>query len=195
MQAEDKLAEANYFLEKLRDSKEVEFRFNLSAFIQAWRSVFDVLLYDYAEKYFKYSAERNIKTNKHKFKDIADVLENRGDSEPKKFIEWYEKKEKILRESPFWNLRIIFVHRGGAKGNLKRPVQVIIPVEVYVPPSAISAGTVPPKFVYRRGKRMQVKTEEELFIARMREIEIRRECKKVFLLMKEIVEEARKSFK
>ena len=113
MKAEDKLAEAKYFLKKLHESNEYELGFNLSAFIQAWRSVFDILLYDYAEQYFAYTEARKFKTTKNIFREIAIVLENQGNNIPRKFIDWYQKKESELSKIPFWTLRKFFVHRGG----------------------------------------------------------------------------------
>lgn len=87
----------------------------MSAFVQAWRSVFDILLYDYAEKYFKYTPERTFKVTKESFKQIAEVLENLDNPEPKRFIEWYNEKEKNLANKHFWHMRVFFVHRGGKK--------------------------------------------------------------------------------
>lgn len=113
MKAEDKLSEAFYFLEKLRESSKRDLSFNLSAFVQAWRSVFDVLLYDYAEQYFGYPPERTVKITKESFEKIAEVLENLDNPKPKKFIEWYKEKEKTLAKEHFWHLRVFFVHRGG----------------------------------------------------------------------------------
>jgi hypothetical protein len=196
MKAEDKLAEAKYFLGKLQSSDEAELSFNLSAFVQAWRSVFDVLLYDYAEKYFKCAPARTPRITKDDFKKIAEVFDNLGNSESKRFIEWYEKKESFLGQLHFWHLRKFFVHRGGKK---LEPHQREIgfapkPIEVYVPPSAISAGTIPPYVVYRFDREIPVKTERELAIAGMPKTVILNESKRVYDLMNEIVIEARAEF-
>ena len=56
MQSEKKLAEANYFLGKLRitpqdATHENESKYTLSAFLNAWRSIIDIILYDYSEKF------------------------------------------------------------------------------------------------------------------------------------------------
>ncbi len=111
MKAEDKLDEASYFLSKIKElpdsiNKRKELGYNLDAFVQAWRGVFDVLLNDYAEKYFKYSPERKFKIRRFEFEKIAEVLDNHGVPEPKKFIKWYEKKVKLLinDKSRFYNL-------------------------------------------------------------------------------------------
>jgi hypothetical protein len=101
MSAEDKLEEAKYFLDILkkisrtitadsqwkegRDVHAIEpiFKYNFNACLQALWSVFDVLLYDYAEKYFKKSSERQDYMNEKIFSKIASAC---GSSESKKFI-------------------------------------------------------------------------------------------------------------
>jgi len=50
MDTRDKLEEAQYFLNSLRDEEDPNrFNYNLSAFLGAWRSVLDIMLYDLAE--------------------------------------------------------------------------------------------------------------------------------------------------
>lgn len=211
MKAEDKLAEAFYFLERLRNASramdsdngnalelEDKFKFNLSAFVQAWRSVFDVLMYDYAEKYFKYSPERKVKIYPDDFRRIAEVLENRGYPAPRKFFNWYKENKNILDKERLWNLRLFFVHRGGRKLETRHKDKCVLRMprprfEVYVPPSVASAGTATSVPVYF-GKDMKVETQKELVIAEMRATEILVECEKAYSLMQKIVEEARKSF-
>lgn len=197
MKAEDKLAEAKYFLTKLHESTGSELGYNLSAFIQAWRSVFDVLLYDYAEQYFGYSEARKFKITKTVFKEIATVLDNHGNSDPKKFIDWYEKKESELGNLRFWYLRKFFVHRGGKilePGTTEKKTVSRIPTEVYTPPSAVSGDTIPPYSVYVLDDVIEVKSEKELTIAGMPETVINDESERVYYIMDEIVKEARASF-
>ena len=198
MKAEDKLGEAKYFLEKLKSSTNSELGYNLSAFIQAWRSVFDVLLYDYAEQYLLYSEERKIKTSKNSFREIAIVMENYGKDIPKKFIDWYQEKESELSKEQFWNLRIFFVHRGGSKiekGSTVKKTLTVKPIEIYVPPSAISGDAISPTSASVITGRTEVKTEKELTIAKMPETVIIGESEKTYSLMEEIVKEARNKFR
>ncbi len=128
MSAEDKLEEAKYFLDILkkisrtitadsqwkegRDVHAIEpiFKYNFNACVQALRSVFYVLLYDYAEKYFKYSLERQYYMDEKKFSKIARKC---GSSESNKFIKWYRQKSKELRKLHLWDVRVTAVHRGG----------------------------------------------------------------------------------
>ena len=196
MKAEDKLAEAKYFLEKLKSSINSELGYNLSAFIQAWRSVFDVLLYDYAEQYFGYSEERKFKTTKNSFREIAIVLDIQGNDKPKKFIEWYQKKEAELSKERFWTLRIFFVHRGGKsikEGSTTKKTLILKPIEVYLPPSAISGDAISPYASIIVGG-TEVTTEKELTIAGMPETVIHAESERVFDIMDKIVSETREKF-
>ena len=216
MKAEDKLEEASYFLKKLRNRMEAmdsdienvlelenEFKFNLSAFIQAWRSVFDVLLYDYAEKYFKHSPERKFKIFPYDFKKIAEVLENRDCPVSMKFFKWYKEKENILRKKfPWlWHLRVFIVHRGGSRMEPRHKDRYVLKkprprFEVYVPPSVTSGSiytleSIPVYF----GEDVKVETEKELVIAEMRATVILMKCEKGYSLMQKILVEARESFK
>lgn len=115
MEANLKLEEAEYFLAKLKqeyvtDATDVgeitkEFAHNLSAFISAWRSVWDVLRYDFAEKYLKVSRDKELRWNE--FKKISaqnqDVIP---------VVKWLESKFDILKENPLWEIRHHNIHRG-----------------------------------------------------------------------------------
>ncbi len=116
MKAEEKLCEAGYFLEKLKSMSrticagsnfseprdlsvvEPEFRYILSAFMTSWRSVIDVLLYDYAEKYFKIDPKRGMKVTQDSFEIGAEILKNCGFLKATKFIKWYKGKMRKLRK-------------------------------------------------------------------------------------------------
>ena len=197
MKAENKLAEAKYFLEKIHKSNESELGFNLSAFIQAWRSVFDVLLYDYAEEYFGYTEARKFKTTKNIFSEIAIVLENQGNDIPRKFIDWYQKKESELSTLPFWTLRKFFVHRGGKKlksGTTEKQTYRSKPIEIYVSPSAVSGDVISPMSATVLSDMVEVLSEKEITIAGMPETVIHDESERVYIIMNEIVSEAREKF-
>jgi hypothetical protein len=181
----------------LHKSADSELGYNLSAFITAWRSVFDVLLYDYAEQYFKYSEARRFKITKNNFREIAIVLENHENNVPKNFIDWYQKKETELSQLQFWHLRTFFVHRGGKKvkkGSTVKTIYTKKPVEVYTPPSAVSRDAISPMSVYVLSDRIEVKTEKEITIAGMPETVIHDESERVYAIMEKIVKEARKNF-
>ena len=191
MQAENKLEEARFFLDKLkrisrtiaadsdweedRDvySIEPKFKHNFSACVQALRSVFDVLLYDYAEKYFKWSRSPEPKhyMNAKRFSKIA---KNRGLPEATRFLEWYSGKFDEIKKEHLSYVRVATVHRGGSwmDTQLKDSYRL-----------------------RRDGQKIAVETEKEIWIAGMPETVAVTECYRVFLLMDEIVKEAREIFR
>jgi hypothetical protein len=69
-----------------------------------------VLLYDYAEKYFKFDPDRQDYMNDKRFSMIANAC---GSSESKKFIKWYREKFKGLRNEHLFSVRVTTVHRDG----------------------------------------------------------------------------------
>ena len=184
MRAEDKLEEAKYFLDKLKkisrtisaDSHweegrdvhviEPEFKHNFSACIQALRSVFDVLLYDYAEKY-KYITRRQDYMDKKRFSMIAKAC---GSSESRKFIKWYREKLKELKKEHLFFVRVATVHRGGSWMDTKLKNTYTITKE-------------------------GIKIEKEIHIGDMPETVATTECEKIYLQMDKIVKEAREKFR
>jgi hypothetical protein len=182
--AEEKLKEAKYFLDKLkeisrtisaesdwkegRDVHSIEpiFKYNFSACVTALRSVFDVLLYDYSEKYFKYSPARQYFMNANLFSKIADAC---GSFESKKFIKWFREKFKKLKKEHLFFVRIATVHRGGTwmDTNLK---------DTYT--------------MTRKG----IEIKKEIWIAGMPETVAVSECERIYYQMDEIVKESRETF-
>ena len=113
MQSEEKLREARYFLDKLRTmpedtEHEREYMYLLSAFLNSWRSVMDVMLYDYAEK-FSLGFTRQERITDRDFKVAARVLNH---TQAKRFIQWWEQKRGKLMQNPLWTKRTMIVHRG-----------------------------------------------------------------------------------
>ena len=99
-----KLKEANYFLSKVLSPEEDPmenpevFQYNLSAFLSAWRSVFDIMLYDYALKFFP-SLTRDDYIKLDSFR-LAAKAQNH--EEASSFIKWYDKKFRFLKNNPLW---------------------------------------------------------------------------------------------
>jgi len=184
MKTEDKLEEAKYFLDKLKkisrtisaesqweEGRDVyaikpEFRNNFSACIQALRSVFDFLLYDYAEKYFRYSLNRQWYMNRCMFSKKAEAL---GLSEPKRFIQWYNEEFEVLKNEHLFSVRVTDVHRGGNWMDTQLK-------DTYT--------------ITKDG----IKTEKEIHIAGMPETVTVSKCERLYLLMDEIVKKAREEF-
>jgi|GEM_PF-4629069 len=119
MDSDLKLEEAEYFLAKLKESAlsepptekveqvEKEFIFSLSAYLSAWRSIPDVLLYDYAEKLMQLS--RTIKLNENAFEIAAIASKNEL---ALKFIKCYKNRMEGLKRDPLWKKRNFVVHIG-----------------------------------------------------------------------------------
>ena len=184
IKAEDKLKEAKYFLDKLKEISrtisaeshweegrdvyaiEPKFKYNFSACVTALMSVYDVLLYDYAEKYFKYSPARQYFMNEILFSNIANAC---GSSESKEFIKWYRKKFKKLRKEHLHFVRIATVHRGGTWMDTKL------------------------KDTYTMTKERN-RLEKEIWIGNMPETVAISECEKIYHQMDEIVKKAREKF-
>jgi hypothetical protein len=108
-----KLREAEYFLEALRQTnfnKRDEFHYNLSAFLTAWRSILDVMLYDFAEL-FKIGLTRENKMFPESFEKAARTSRNTRALE---FIKWWKKEKEVssLSNNILWRMRSENVHRG-----------------------------------------------------------------------------------
>jgi len=110
MEARNKLQEADYFLGMLRRTPQDRdaFMYNLSAFLNAWRSVLDVMLYDYAEKYCL-GLTREDRVSDHEFEIAAKALNN---AEALRFIKWWRQQRGRLIQNPLWKKRTVVVHRG-----------------------------------------------------------------------------------
>ena len=112
MVTRQKLKEAEYFLDNLLEidsEKSPElFQFNLSAFLSAWRSVLDIMLYDFALHFFP-SLSRDDKIMLEGFKIASKAQPH---EEALRFIYWWEKKFNSLKNNPLWRRRIMAAHRG-----------------------------------------------------------------------------------
>jgi hypothetical protein len=211
MESEEKLSESNYFLMKLKEIERqldndpgsivdliIDFKANLSAFIQSWRSVFDFLLYDYAEKYFEIDRGETY-LDKRLFQFGLKIVSS---PEAGNFLKWYKEKESILGKQHLWYLRNLYVHRGGSATEVKiverRDVTWQQTFGVAVMPSNISAGTVPPGMVYSGGNRLITvpveTTTKELYVGDFNYNEIIDMCEKCYELMHLIVKEASLQF-
>jgi hypothetical protein len=113
VQSEDKLAEARYFLGLLNimpqdTAHEREFMYNVSAFLSSWRSVFDIMLYDYADK-FRFGFSRDEEITERDFEIAARVTNN---TQGLSFLRWWRQQINVLARNPLWTKRKIIVHRG-----------------------------------------------------------------------------------
>jgi hypothetical protein len=113
MQSEEKLAEAQYFLNTLRQTPQdnqhaKEYMYVLSAFLSAWRSVIDIILYDYSDKYqLCFSRDEEIRV-----RDFDVAARSANNTQAQAFIKWYNQQVSKLGQSPLSTKRKIMVHRG-----------------------------------------------------------------------------------
>jgi len=180
MQSDQKLKEAQYFLGKLNLGLDFEeLAYNLSAFVSAWRSVFDVLLYDYAETYFNVNREEKIYITRTTFQMVAKATRNH---DAEKFIAWYNKRLGVVHKHELRSVRNFLIH----KGSLVR--------EIYVPVDIASSTTatyrVPPDV-----DTLILSRDRRLIAVSLDVPQILKKCNNGFALMKKIVEEAKDKFK
>lgn len=171
-----KLKEVEFFLEKLlatNPEKSTElFQFNLSAFLSAWRSVLDIMLYDFALHYFP-SLTRDDKIMPEGFKIASKAQDH---EEALRFIKWWDKKFNSMKNNPLWRRRIMADHRGYQQ----------IGIQVFVSTSSASY------IMIAAGETIDIGLD------RMWEVDVGSlldECKKGFYLLQAIVDEAEKDFR
>ena len=117
-----KLAEAKFFLDRLQGAATDfdPFYYNLSAFLSAWRSTLDIMLYDFVE-IFPLGFTREDAITKRDFKVAARAAQN---SEAERFITWWDNQQSVLGSTPLWKKRNLNVHRGPV--GLARPPQFTV---------------------------------------------------------------------
>jgi len=187
MDTRKKLQEAKYFLGMLQNTKDRdEFYFVLSAFLSAWRSVLDVMLYDFAENY-DIGLTRKDKMFPHDFWIVAYA---KKDNRALEFFKWWDKKIRDLSKNHLWNMRPEIVHRGYPEVRQK----------IYVP-NTISSGSI--TFVSESTDEENIPSgafpatlapiyASDLFPVNFSDvIEL---CKEGFALMESIVDEAEREF-
>lgn len=146
--AENKLQEAQYFLEQMRAHSEgtTQFMYNLSAFLSAARSVMDVLLYDYGIKYGLFTI--NDRIYPRNFQRLA-----RGNSTATSFYTWWTQKRDYLANDRIAGFlsekRHIVVHRGrpAMAWSLILAETISFHSEVSVTPPSPPAGSSTPNAI------------------------------------------------
>lgn len=116
MDTRKKLREAAYHLDALRKNQanDEPFEFEMSAYLYAWRSILDVMLYDFSE-FYSLGFTRNDWLDFDRFLKAAKAKKCR-DAEG--FICWWFGKQKVLESNQLWTERNVYAHRGysGMKG-------------------------------------------------------------------------------
>jgi hypothetical protein len=180
MDTRKKLREAQYFLSMLENCKETdEFHFVLSAFLSAWRSVMDVMLYDFAD-YFKIGLTRDDKMMPGDFWIVAHA---RKDQNALDFFKWWEKEtQRLARESKLWNMRPEIIHRGYPAERIYAPSPISsLSVSITLRPAMTISPT---DIILYPGNVFKIKLPDVVDI-----------CKQGFTLMESIVGEAERIFK
>jgi len=108
MGAEDKIEEANYFLRRLCRARPEVFHYYLSAFLSSWRSVLDVMLYDFAQLYSLGFDSRN-RIDDEGFEIAARATKQR---EALSFLDWWRRQFEHVSKSPLYRARNMIIHRG-----------------------------------------------------------------------------------
>ncbi|MGD0072363.1 MAG: hypothetical protein ABSB71_12490 [Candidatus Bathyarchaeia archaeon] len=134
MLSEQKLEEAKYFLEGMKKTR-IEPKscyFNYSAFLSAWRSVFETLLYEGAIYYGIYDQylkryrkiPRELKSNEEKYLFIAAQI---GNSQAVEFFGWMKAKLTEIRHTDLYQERNKAVHEGKIPEINYVPFQIGLP--------------------------------------------------------------------
>lgn len=203
MEAQNKLQEAQYFLRELSNASQDtdEFIYKMSAFLSAWRSVFDILLYDYAEK-FSLGLTREDKISDYQFEIAIKAFKRYASvraAKALKFLHWWRQKRSELAQNPLWKTRTIIVHRGYPP--TMRVIRLYIAESLAFSSTLSVSGTPTPNAIptdYASPAPPSTQTSTRRVIeTRFKDFpnnSILDTCEQAFNLMKKIVEEAKRSF-
>ncbi len=110
MAAREKLEEAKHFLDLL-DKTPAEsqvFDYYLSAYLSAWRSVLDVMLFDFAQSY-SLGFNREDRLDESGFMIAARALKR---DKALRFLKWWKAQSNRVSRNPLYRVRNMIVHRG-----------------------------------------------------------------------------------
>lgn len=193
-----KLQEAKYFLDTLLKTKHGEepFYYNLSAFLSAWKSVFEIMLYDLAEHY-SIGLTRKDKMYPHDFWIVAYAQKH---SQALQFYKWWSKKrENELPKNPLWYMRPEIVHRGYPEipGRIVYTSDPVVSgATSYIQLGDTRIGTIPGATI-EIGMPMTISTHPRAHkgVLEVDFSEVLEICKEGYTLMESIVTEAENEFK
>jgi len=115
---EEKLKEAKFFLDNLKNLKDPkkknEFYYNFSAFLSASYSVWDYVLNE-ANRIFGLGLPDDDTWFPHNFEEEAKKKNEQGDDRALKFYKWFSSRKKAEESSPvgkaFGKARIVNIHK------------------------------------------------------------------------------------
>lgn len=188
MNADDKIKEAEFFLQKIIENYEkdpfVEYYFH--AFVISTRSISDYLLEDYKVKY-GFDIPDDEKKFPEKFKEKAYAF----GGEALEFHKWYDRQiTKITSDnigSELWKKRNFIIHRGGEKlDNLSQRILhnmgIDLPKDTAIP---IQGNNDEP---------LRFLPTTTIYLESMAYVDLKVVCEAFLSLMKEMVLEARRQF-
>ncbi len=143
MGAKAKIEEANYFLQELRRANQNVFHYYFSAFLSAWRSVLDVMLFDFAQMY-SLGFDDNARINDEGFEIAARATKQR---EALRFITWWRQQRQRISKSPLYRARNNLVHRGVSPLTYSFP---LVPDSSLPPPNSLVVKTLPVLVRFRK---------------------------------------------
>lgn len=191
MEATDKLQEASYLLKKIKKMEDeakvtasedrfkkrrLALRANLSAFILAWQSIPEILLYDFAEA-LSLGISRNERTDRDYFVRLSKGLASRNGSfsEAVQSYEWLDQQQRRLFETHklLADWRHVVAHRGivvtvrkehGRTTRLERVFEVDMPVNTTGVSGSFGPSGWVPSPVQAAGARAIMGTKSDSYV-------------------------------
>lgn len=198
-----KLKEANYFLNHMKKfdilhaTSLSEFDYYHSAFLSAWASVMDLMLFNFANKYrLGFSDEDRL--DEERFEIAARALKH---DQAMKFLAWYKGEKKNMREKDallrkITSKRHMNIHRARPEVNYAMEVH-----EFYMPTGSMGVSAVLQPTAVGVDNVTEDTAPDRTFLEIAQiwyqdipNIDVRDVCNYAFEYMKRIVETARKEY-
>jgi hypothetical protein len=162
------------------------------------------MLYDFDE-FYNLGFSREVELTEKEFRAVATALRN---EEALRFIQWWRKKQGMLRNSPLWRQRIINFHRGGTNiHNYSAVVSgsggtsytlsttvVTVPLPVDSTLNALVPQATIPTVTVQVVPTVTVQATADWYFADFPERTVIEICKAAYAQWEEIVQEAEREF-
>jgi len=136
MGAKEKIKEADYFLRRLHRAQPEVFPYYISAFLSAWRSVLDVMLFDFAQMY-SLGFDSKDRIDDEAFEIAARATKRK---EALGFLVWWRRQLEHFSRNPLYRARNMIVHRGVSPLTSAFP---LYPLASFPPSGRLVVETVP----------------------------------------------------
>ncbi|MGA3109913.1 MAG: hypothetical protein ABSD99_10795 [Candidatus Bathyarchaeia archaeon] len=144
--AKEKIEEASYFLRRLNRVRPGVIGYYLSAFLSAWRSVLDVLLFDFAQMY-SLGFDSKDRVDDEGFEIAARAMKQK---EALRFLAWWRRQLEHVSNSPLYRARNMIIHRGRSPLHLSFP---LTPPASLPPSNRLVIEKIPVRVRFLKGKR------------------------------------------